>query len=100
MMSFDYIVCDFGKQSPLCSECSFSICFFVGVVAEWTIEQWKNIIYSFSEVQKKVIALTGGDEQLTIEIFGKTCSICKVNTYFTPFKQSKQFSKQIRRLLK
>ena len=96
---YDYIVCDFGKQSPLYSECSFSSCFFIGAVTEWTIDLWKTALSSFLGMQKTVIALTGGDEVLANEIFGELCYICKVNIYFRLFKQEKQFSKQVRRLL-
>ncbi len=96
---YDYIVCDFGKQSPLYSECSFSSYFLVGAVTEWTIDLWKTAFSSFSGMQKTIIALTGGDEVLAKEVFGELCYICKVNTYFTLFKQEKQFSKQVRCLL-
>ncbi len=96
---YDYIVCDFGSESPLHSECFFSSYFFVGAVTEWTIELWKTALFSFLGMQKIVIALTGGDEVLAKEVFGELCYICKVNTYFTLFKQEKQFSKQVRRLL-
>ena len=97
---YDYVVCDFGNQSSLYSEYPFSTYFFVGAVTAWTIEQWKKVLFSLSEKQKIVIALTGGDEVLANEVFEEMCYVCKVNTYFIPFKQSKQFSKQVKRLLK
>ena len=94
---YDYIVCDFGNQCYLHSETLFSVCFCVGAVTEWTIEQWKKTVVSLSEVQNIVIALTGGNKVLANDIFGESCRICKVTTYFDSFKQ---FSKQVRRLLK
>ena len=97
---YRYVVCDFGNQSCMLSECPFAISFLVGAITELVIEQWEKMFFSLPEMQKKVIALTGGDEMLANEFFGKKCCIQKVSTYFIPFKQSKQFSKQIKHLLK
>lgn len=97
---YAYIVCDFGKQNSIISECAFSTCFFVGAITEWTIEQWKKSIFLLPELQKIGIALIGGEEALANEFFGRRCCIQKVFPYFVPFKLSKRFSRQIKRLLK
>ena len=97
---YEYIVCDFGKQSSNISECAFSTCFLVGAITKWTIEQWKREVALLPTLQKIGIALIGGEKTLAQEVFGERCCIQNISTYFVPFQLSKLFSRQVRCLLK
>ena len=97
---YKYVVCCFGKKSPLLSNCRFQHCFCAGAVTAFSLEEWKNFVTPLNTVQKVSVVLTGGDEELAKAEFGTMCRVQKLFPYFRAFETNFPLNRQMKRLLK
>ena len=97
---YAFVVACFGKQSPLLSDCPYSLCILAGAVTEFNLEQWKKQLLPLGRANRTAVALTGGNIALAKREFGRMCRIRPLPAYFEAFGQSNIFRRQMKCLLK
>ena len=97
---FGCIVCSFGKTSPSLSGCTFAACLYAGAVTEFSLADLEKKLPTVCRENETIFLLTGGDEALAKRYFDRLCVIRRMPLYFRGFGYSKQFGRQMKRLLK